>query len=356
MFVNFQVKNFRCFQDFTIEGLQRVNLVVGMNDTGKTALLEAIYFLLGETNLGLVLNVNSFRGIDKVAGDMNAVSEWLCKPLFYDFDTKRQVEIGGGWDDNCIRQLRMKYVARAALELPLDSKKAQELTGSLDRLGSNALEIQYLAGKETRVAKLLMDERGIRVDPAPPAPGISGYYLAARTTANHEEDAKNLGQLQVEKTSYDLLTPLKIIEPRLTRLQTILGAGGTLIYGDIGLSQMMPLGLLGDGLVRLTSILVKVATAKGGVVLVDDVDSGMHHTVLQKMWAAIGAAARQFDVQVIATTHSYECIRAAHEAFTACGTYDLRLFRLERINARAAVAAYDQEMLGYATEMSHEVR
>jgi hypothetical protein len=356
MFRNFMIKNFRCFQDFTIEGLQRVNLVVGMNDTGKTALLEAIYFLLGESNLGLVLNVNSFRGITKLLGDAHAISEWLSNPLFYDFDTEKQIEIRGKWDDESVRELRLKYLPRAALELPIDSQKARQLTGSLDRLGSNALEIQYLAGKETRVGKLLMDERGIRVEPAPPTPAVSGYYLAARATANHEEDAKNLGQLEVEKTSYDLLTPLKIVEPRLTRLQTILGAGGTLIYGDIGLSRMLPLGLLGDGLVRLTSILVKIATVRHGVVLVDDVDSGLHYTVLQNVWAAIAAAARQFDVQVIATTHSYECIRAAHEAFTANGKYDLRLYRLERINDQVEVATYDQETLGYATEMTHEVR
>ena len=356
MFRKFILKNFRCFPDFTIEGLQRVNLVVGMNNTGKTALLEAIYFLLGETNLGLVLNVNSFRGLTKIAGDMHAISEWLCNPLFYDFDTARQIEIGGEWDDDSVRELQLKSLPRAALELPIDSQKARELTGGLNRLGSNALEIKYVAGKEIRVARLLMDERGIRVEPAPPAPAVPGYFVAARATANHEEDARNLGQLEVEKATYDLLTPLRIIEPRLTRLQTIPGAGGTLIYGDVGLSQMMPLGLLGDGLVRLTSILVKIATARDGVVLVDDIDSGLHHTVLQKVWTAIAAAARQFDVQVVATTHSYECVRAAHQAFTASKIYDLRLYRLERINDQICVAAYDQETLNYATEMSHEVR
>jgi len=78
--------------------------------------------------------------------------------------------------------------------------------------------------------------------------------------------------------------------------------------------------------------------------------------VLKQVWQAIGHAARQADVQVFATTHSYECITAAHEAFTASGIYDLSVHRLDRVNDKIEVATYDQETLGYATEMNHEVR
>ena len=62
------------------------------------------------------------------------------------------------------------------------------------------------------------------------------------------------------------------------------------------------------------------------------------------------------DVQVFATTHSYECITAAHEAFTASDPYDLRLYRLDRINKEIQVAAYDQETVGAAMDFYHEVR
>ena len=62
------------------------------------------------------------------------------------------------------------------------------------------------------------------------------------------------------------------------------------------------------------------------------------------------------DAQVFATTHSYECITAANEAFTANGPYDLRLYRLELIKGEIQAVAYDQEILSYAAEMYHEVR
>ena len=40
------VQNYRCFEDFHIDGLARVNLFVGNNSSGKTSLLEAIYLLV----------------------------------------------------------------------------------------------------------------------------------------------------------------------------------------------------------------------------------------------------------------------------------------------------------------------
>ena len=356
MFRSLTIKNFRCFRDFTIGSLERVNLIAGMNDAGKTALLEAIYLLLGETNLSLVVNANAFRGLGKIQGDVHAISEWVCTPLFHNFDTRECIEIEGKSSDESLRRLRLKHLPRAGVEFPTDSQRGRELTASVSGVTSNALEIEYVAAGKSRTAKLIVDEKGIRVEPTPPAPAVPGYFLAARTTTIHEEDARNYGQLEVEKEPFDLVSPLQILEPRLTRLRTLLGAGGTLLYGDVGLSRMLPLGLLGDGLARLTSILVKMATAAHGVVLVDDLDSGFHYSVLQKVWTAIAEAARRFDVQLVSTTHSYECVRAAHAAFSTAKKYDFRLQRLDRVDDEILVATYNKRTLRTSIEMNLEVR
>src|SRR5216684_615742 len=88
-------------------------------------------------------------------------------------------------------------------------------------------------------SKLVIDKKGIRVEPASPGPKHPGYFLGARIAPTLEEDAKNLGQIEVEKEPYDLVEVLRIVEPRLTRLRTISSAGGTMIYGDIGLEKML---------------------------------------------------------------------------------------------------------------------
>ena len=45
-----RIQNFRAFSDFKVEGLARLNLLIGRNGSGKTTLLEALFLLLGAHN------------------------------------------------------------------------------------------------------------------------------------------------------------------------------------------------------------------------------------------------------------------------------------------------------------------
>ncbi len=70
----------------------------------------------------------------------------------------------------------------------------------------------------------------------------------------------------------------------------------------------------------------------------------------------IDKAARDFNTQVIATTHSYECIREAHEAFNKSADYDFSLHRLDRVEDRIEIVTYDQESLEAAVKTDFEIR
>jgi AAA15 family ATPase/GTPase len=67
MYHSFEIKNFRGLENLTIEGLERINLIAGKNNVGKTALLEALWIHHGAVIPELALRVDSFRGLD--AGD-----------------------------------------------------------------------------------------------------------------------------------------------------------------------------------------------------------------------------------------------------------------------------------------------
>ena len=109
---------------------------------------------------------------------------------------------------------------------------------------------------------------------------------------------------------------------------------------------------------RLSSIALAIGSTRNGVVLVDEIENGLHHSVMKKVWGGIAQFAREFNVQVFATTHSWECIRSAHEAFSEDELYDFRLHRLERIKDTDDVRAvtYDQETLDIALKKELEVR
>ena len=171
-----------------------------------------------------------------------------------------------------------------------------------------------------------------------------------------KEEAELFGKLEIQEKQDVILQVLKLIEPRLKRLSVVAIAGEPILHGDIGLGRLMPLALMGEGMVRLADLVMRIGNAPNGVVLVDEIENGLHHTVLPKVWRAIREVARQFDTQIFATTHSLECIMAAHKAFSEGEQYDFRLHRLERINGDIRSVTYDQKTLEAAIETGLEVR
>ena len=88
----------------------------------------------------------------------------------------------------------------------------------------------------------------------------------------------------------------------------------------------------------------------------DEIENGIHHSIMEKVWRAIGAFARSYDVQLFATTHSYECIGAAYRAFEADEEDELRLFRIERTReGKYRSVKFDRERLGAAIDFNMEI-
>ena len=52
-----------------------------------------------------------------------------------------------------------------------------------------------------------------------------------------------------------------------------------------------------------------LADLQNGILLIDEIDTGLHWTVMEDLWRLVICAAREGDVQVFATTHSYDCVR-----------------------------------------------
>ena len=95
MYQSFKVNNFRCFHELTVADLERVNLIAGLNNVGKTALLEALFLHCGTYNPELTLRLNMFRGIESVKVEFGRWVETPWDLLFGEFDTSKRVELVG---------------------------------------------------------------------------------------------------------------------------------------------------------------------------------------------------------------------------------------------------------------------
>lgn len=158
-----------------------------------------------------------------------------------------------------------------------------------------------------------------------------------------------------------LLNILKEIEPRLNSLVVLTNRTEGMLTSvvlevDIGLAASLPLESMGDGFSSTIAIMSAIGSATGGLCLIDEVENGLHYSLLPQIWRSIAVASDSYNAQVWATTHSYDCISAAFEAFA--NTPDLlRVHRLERADeGNVAVHSFDHEMLGRALERGLEVR
>jgi hypothetical protein len=203
---------------------------------------------------------------------------------------------------------------------------------------------------------MILDQKGVRSEPIPPPPPFPAFFLAARVRIPPAEDAERFGKLEILGQQDALLKALQVIEAQLRRLAVVVAGGVPMIHGDIGLGRLVPLPVMGEGMARLASLVLAIGNAPNGVVLVDEIENGLHHSILPKVWRAIGEVARQFNTQVFATTHSLECIVAAHRAFSESERYDFRLHRLERVHETIHAVTYDPETLEAAIETGLEVR
>ncbi len=371
VFTSLSIKNFRCFSDFTIEPLERVNLIAGENNSGKTALLEAVFLVSGGNNLSRWEQTNSDRGMASprravpastgrlYGSDPASAGFPFWRHFFRNLDSTQTILISAG-QAHALQALQHRVQLRVldedSAQLPLfqEQETTPHQNFTMDDFLELAIELVYVDPfGEARTTRVGIDRPGrLRVRPA----AVRSFFLPANDRSSPEEDAQQLGELVVSKRPYDILDGLRIIEPRLRRLAPVPTAEGSFIYADIGLGEMLDLRLMGDGLVHLTSILLHIASAAGGIVLIDEIENGLHHSIMHKVWRAIGAAARQFNTQVIATTHSYECIWAAHEVFAANGHYDFHLHRLDRVDDKIRAFTYDQETLASSVKADLEVR
>lgn len=368
MISSLSIKNFRCFETLTIDGsLDRINLIAGLNSVGKTALLEAIYVLIGMGNVEMIVQVSNYRGLaGNYLGELPQLTEHLWDSLFHNLNPSDDIEIKGTLLDG-EHAARVSVDRVGTTQILVSDGREEQGAGGLESLPvyGHFLKLAHSKPDGSTIESAMVLEAtpdgtpSMRVGSDPtirPDPPFRGSYIGGNKSKGLHNAAAKYTRLESEGEPIELLETLRIVEPRLKRLRVGVVAGAPMLRGDIGIGRMLSLSLLGDGLGSLTNILLAIADAPGGVVLIDEIENGFHHSVLSQVWAAIGEAARRYDTQVFATTHSFECIEAAHGAFREDKEYAFRLHRLERIADETHVITYDQETLAAAIRSNLEVR
>ncbi len=377
MYTSFSIKNFRCFADMTIEKMAQVNLVAGQNNVGKTALLEALWLHSGPNLPELGYRLARFRGV------IDPDPKRLLDDLFYKFDSDQTIVLSAGGDWNEERRI-LKVTSQ-----PLDgvAMSAQAARGSsLPPRGSQEPDVAVVSSSRivfeyTDEAKKPYKSSGYwarsEIPPVAMGPnwalageGIgfvsqmaqmpsrpSSVFMSARHQASLGDDVRRFGEVELEGHIDSITDCLRTIDKRIKGLKS-LSIQTPMIYADVGLKRLVPMGFLGDGVGRFLSMTLVFYESRNGIVLIDEVENGLHHSVLKGVWQNIYDLSQKFNVQVFATTHSHECLAAARDAFAGDEETKAKVLyhRLGRRDDQIVATTYPFDDFDFTLDYGAEIR
>lgn len=396
MLTNLRIKNFRMLEDFEIPKLGRVNLIVGKNNCGKSTVLEALRIYAGRAYPGLLQNIllehDEFLSTARTDGIDEDELGWLAvkhlfphrefprednKPIEIMSDSKIllrfehlfyyvRTEETKDEDDNLIQRRTRELVSKSA---PSDNRDQPLRSAVRVNFGESSSRSEWLDLDEESPRRFsprpyrtwrISDELPlIRCSHIPtqfvPPEVLADLWDATTLSPN---EALVLQALQIIEPEVQGLAFVKDPNaiPRSPRARDARVAIVKLK------SEEMPVALnsMGDGMLRILQLILAVFPARGGMLLIDEFENGLHYSVQEEVWKMIFMLAKELDIQVFATTHSLDCIhsftKVALDSPDNGVLFKMSRSKLTSDHGKIIATVYDEEALKTVTASDLEVR
>jgi len=399
MFTNLRIKNFRTFDSFRAEGFGRVNLITGRNGTGKTAFLEALFLNAGATNTSLIMALSAFRGTNQIA----LGNDSIFRNIFHRLSFAYPVELAAEWRPVGAKTTSSRNLTVAPLttsQTTFGSSAAQEIVTGLDFSfrGSGtktSAKVRWadvptppnsipLSGPgDTGVAlwSSLPTNRDLTISepelplPSGRSPGrrvtqltfenprttalISAIFVLARFYDTVHQIYQQLVESTKRKSISRIISVMQLIDSRVVDIVPLTEGGQPNIYIDVGEKTLLPLSLMGAGFFNTLNIAVSVSAAEDGVVLIDEIEDGIHYLAFPDLTRAVLRLAQENSLQLFITTHSQEIIRSFAQSSVELEFRDisaLRFLRNKKDGGRVHVTTFGYDELMSLRDIELELR
>ena len=343
MIESLKIEGYRGFEKLEVEGLRRVNLFVGKNGSGKTALLEAIELVAeGQPNPLLALDR---RGEFHVDLNDPKTCEYEIKHLYngHRIEPESKFILTTKNDDS--EEVLVEY--KISLSKPTGVFGLSPLEMSMTRYCGSRQQDGHGLQLEKGDCFKYPRQRIRQCSQFRSHPEIQTSFVATGVCDPIYFQTKWDKMIRANKKT-NIVTALQILDKEIEQVEMI--GDGKVVVKRVSVKKLVPIGSLGEGMSRMLDVAVSLA-ASPGVLLIDEIDIGFHYSVLEDMWRMILATAEKLDVQVFATTHSQDCVRA----FAAvCDNNKVSLHRVEE--GREKTIPYSEDMIKAAAEHGIEVR
>lgn len=336
MLNSLEIKNFRALKDFTINQLGQVNLIVGKNNSGKSSVLEALRIYAGKANYKLLTEIAKSHDekypIEKQyqEGELNKIDN--ISP-FQDFFSGRtfpkNIEdiIIIGEINSLDKSLSIQHTFIREIELTVTNeigKKERRIhkspvifpsTNDFEKITSEGFIVGHYGHSKT----VLIDFNDLKTNPRNTNSFYIGNTLPCSLIPTRyiaiDELADIWDVIALTEGESAIKQALKIILPEF---ENLIFVNNQRVYSGenqrsakvkiTGLPHPVPLKSLGDGMLRVLQLILKIFPAQGGILLIDEFENGLHYSVQEEVWHLLFTLAKQLDVQIFATTHSWDCV------------------------------------------------
>ena len=378
LFDSLEIRQFRAFDYLKIEQLGHVNLILGKNNIGKSTLLEALWLyanlgspdviqtiLEGRDEPGEVRHGNTseptawslFHGhpsLERISssiqiGRIGAPDSALSLSITWLRKTSEMDGSGGFMDGSGYGGGMHPGQQFIEVEAPIASDGDGPVPALVVKYGSIRRILQLDDAYEDICRRWNLQMRSNR-DMATPCVlvshvGLDEAYLQSLWEKVVLSDAKD-----------DVIDALRIIAPETDDFALLGNHASSIRLRIKGNAESVPLKSMGDGMNRLFGLGMALACAKDGILLVDEIENGIHWSALSDVWKFVVKVAKRLNVQVFATTHSNDCLRAFQ-----VGTKDDEemagvAVRIEKLNGEFGAEIFDESRLAVIAKEAIEIR
>lgn len=387
MLMSLQVKNFRALEHFNVSKLGRVNLIVGKNNSGKSSVLEALRIYAGNGNLNLLEAIAAghdekyrFHESDREDQDVSFPFEDFFSGRHFPAEDDKAIEIG---DPSSNHILHIQHGYFVETRVPVMDEDADDTMHRV-RIGRRRIAKSELASVEgEEVGQALYVQKGERqtshrLDSGFVRGRMAAYELPGNIPCSViptqfvsiDELADEWDKIALTDEQEIVKSALKIISDDFEAITFVRNDDSYRIRRELKRSakvrlrdnkRPVPLNSLGDGMLRVLQLVLKIFPAKGGFLLIDEFENGLHYSVQEKVWSLVFELALKLDIQVFATTHSWDCIESFSKVAAARKDIEGVLFRVGRSartsdQGRIIATVFDEEQLFNITQSDVEVR
>jgi ABC-type molybdenum transport system ATPase subunit/photorepair protein PhrA len=340
-----------------------VNLIIGKNDSGKTAFMEALRIADHPEHAAHYLVQSQRERIGRAAKARIFDFDRFWRPIFPNLDARIGVSIsalngdGRAWNTFEAQQGNVPdEVITGHHDVEDEYRDTSDDSASMDR-SSWSLDLKVTKDGEVRAQQqILSTQESFRMPPA----------LSPRSGSAWITTAPGIGAITVgfvselKQRNQDglLLELLRDVDRSVTGIE-LLAPGGDVpelfVRTDKG-APLLPLSVMGEGFQRCLELGAAAAVHGWPMMFIDEIENGLHHLVLERLWRWLATTSRRRDLQLFATTHSEECIYAACRAFSELGDDGLRVIRLDRLEGGTRASIYDRTLIETAERTGTELR